>query len=331
MTMTSIGAPKPILPELPRIAERISFLYLEKCKITRTDSGLSAFDDKGEIKIPLATFSVLLLGPGTSISHRAMELISGCGTMLCWVSENGLKCFATGSPLTNSSRMAEIQASAVSNTRKRLAIARKMYQIRFPDEDVSHLTMQQLRGREGSRIRSTYIREQKRTGVEWNGRSYKVNDLSTSNAVNASLSIANSCLYGIAYAAICSLGCIPSLGFIHAGHQRSFVYDIADLYKTETSIPVAFDIAATYTDNVWAYTRREMHRMIYEHHILERVVHDIKWLLDSCGPSDDDTDILALWDTSGLRVEQGKQYCGERDNDNRYPIQMSEEPERRFI
>ena len=110
--------------------------------------------------------------------------------------------------------------------------------------------MQQLRGREGSRIRNVYRKEAARTGVKWKGRSYSVNNYSESDDVNAALSVANAVLYGIIYSVVCSLGCCPALGFIHTGHDRSFIYDIADLYKTETSIPVAFDIASETHDNI---------------------------------------------------------------------------------
>ena len=310
MTGMPVGAPKASLSELPRISERLTFLYLEHMKVVRTESGLSGYDDLGEIRIPVASISVLLMGPGTSVTHRAMELICDSGTSICWVGDGCMKCFATGSALTRTSSLAEKQARAVSNKRKHLAVARQMYQMRFPDEDVSHLTMQQLRGREGSRIRSVYSRESKRTGVKWSGRSYRADDYSKSDSVNASLSIANSCLYGVAYAAICSLGCVPSLGFIHTGHQRSFVYDLADLYKTETSIPVAFDVASGGSEDLWRRTRRLMQMVLKENHILERMVHDLKYLLDP-DMEDDDTDAVVLWDSTGLRVESGPMYGGD--------------------
>jgi len=36
----------------------------------------------------------------------------------------------------------------------------------------------------------------------------------------------------------------PAVGFIHTGKPLSFVYDIADLYKFETVVPLAFRIAS---------------------------------------------------------------------------------------
>ena len=121
------------------------------------------------------------------------------------------------------------QATLVSNQRTHLAVARKMYEMRFPDEDVSGLTMQQLRGREGSRIRSVYRKYSQQYDIPWNGREYDPEDFSSGDPVNQALSAAHACLYGLAQAVILALGCSPGLGFVHIGHERSFVYDIADL------------------------------------------------------------------------------------------------------
>ena len=105
--------------------------------------------------------------------------------------------------------------------------------------------MQQLRGKEGSRIRSLYRTLSKETGVEWNGRTYNPDDYLDSDPINRALSSSNACLYGAVQCAIVALGCSPGLGFIHTGHERSFVYDVADLYKTEISIPVSPDLATS--------------------------------------------------------------------------------------
>lgn len=151
-----VGAKKAELLELPRVSDRISFLYVEHSKINRQDSAITVTDRRGVARIPAAMISVLMLGPGTEITHRAMELIGDTGTGIVWVGERGVRLYAHGRALTRSSRLLECQAKLVSNRRSRLAVARKMYQLRFPDEDVSGLTMQQLRGREGARVRQVY-------------------------------------------------------------------------------------------------------------------------------------------------------------------------------
>ena len=141
------GAQKTELQELPQIKERLSFLYLERCLINRQDSSISIADERGTVQVPAASLSVLLLGPGTTVTHRAMELIGDAGTSVLWIGEHGVRYYASGKPLTHSASLLMMQAKLVTNTRLRLEIARKMYQMRFAGEDVSHMTMQQLRGK----------------------------------------------------------------------------------------------------------------------------------------------------------------------------------------
>ncbi|MGI5900997.1 MAG: type I-E CRISPR-associated endonuclease Cas1e [Desulfitobacteriia bacterium] len=289
---------KPDLQALPRIKDRISFLYLEHCLINRQDGAITVTDARGTVHIPAASLSVLLLGPGTNISHRAIELIGDAGTSMIWVGEHGVRYYAHGRPLTHSARLLIRQAELVSNVRTRVAVARKMYQLRFPEEEVSSLTMQQLRGREGSRIRSVYRRASKETGVPWNGREYDPNNFTGSDAVNMALSAAHACLYGVVHSVIVALGCSPGLGFIHTGHERSFVYDIADLYKAELTIPIAFEIAAEKPEDIGPATRRRVRDAISDGQILKRAVADIRWLLldDTTGEEEFETNVLYLWD-----------------------------------
>ena len=233
------GMIRPDLQALPQIGNRMTFLYLEHCQLNREDSAITVRDERGIVYVPAASISVLLLGPGTLITHRAMELIGDAGVSVIWVGEHGVRYYASGRPLTHRSKLLIRQAELVSNQRLHLAVVRKMYQMRFPNEDVSHLTMQQLRGREGSRVRSVYRKASYEWNVPWNGRTYDPEDFSSGDAVNQALSAGHACLYGLAHAVITALGCSAGLGFMHVGHECSFVYDIADLYKAEVTIPVA--------------------------------------------------------------------------------------------
>ena len=234
------GAEKANLQELPQIKERISFLYIEHCLINRQDSAISIIDERGTVNMPAASLSVLLLGPGTSVTHRAMELIGDAGASVIWIGEHGVRYYAAGRPLTHSASLLIAQAQLVTNTRGRLSVARKMYQMRFPGEDVSMLTMQQLRGKEGARVRRIYRKSAKESGVEWNGREYNPDNFDDGTLVNQALSAGTACLYGLAHSVIAAMGCSAGLGFVHTGHERSFVYDVADLYKAEFVIPLAF-------------------------------------------------------------------------------------------
>ena len=274
------GMIKPDIQDLPQISDRMTFLYLEHCKIDRKDSAITVTDEKGITHIPSAVISVLMLGPGTNISHRAMELIGDSGVSVCWIGEHGVRYYAGGRALTHSSRMIIKQAELLLNQRKHLEVARKMYAMRFPDEDISGLTLQQLRGREGSRIRKVYHQCSKKWNVEWNGRVYNPDDFTDSDLINQALSAAHVCLYGLAHAVISAIGCSPALGFIHIGHELSFVYDISDLYKADISIPVAFEITSKNPQDISREVRLRVRDEMVKAHLVERMVHDIKILLN---------------------------------------------------
>ena len=309
------GMKKPELQALPQIRDRLSFLYLEHCLINRQDGAITVTDARGTVHVPAAALGVVLLGPGTNVSHRAMELIGDAGTSVIWVGEHGVRYYAHGHPLTHSASLLIRQAELVSNVRKRVAVARQMYQLRFPDENVSTLTMQQLRGREGSRIRSAYRRASKETGVPWNGREYDSGNFGGSDTVNMALSAAHACLYGIIHSVIVALGCSPGLGFVHTGHERSFVYDIADLYKAKITIPIAFEIAAEQPEDIGSSTRHRVRDAISGGHILEQAVKDIRRLLlgDAAAGKEMETEVINLWDDKKGLVRNAVSYGKELD------------------
>ncbi|MGI6315392.1 MAG: type I-E CRISPR-associated endonuclease Cas1e [Christensenellales bacterium] len=304
------GAKKASLPDLPRINERVTFLYIEHAKINRRDSAITVADKRGIVHIPAAMIGVLLLGPGTDISHRAVELIGDTGTSMVWVGERGIRNYAHGRALAHSTRLLEKQAKLVSNTRTRLAVARKMYQMRFPEEDVSAFTMQQLRGREGARVRNAYRKYSQKYKIQWDGREYDPDDFASSTPVNQALSAANVALYGVAHSVITAIGLSPGLGFVHTGHDKSFVYDIADLYKAEYTIPLAFEIAsrAKPEDNIGSLARQAMREKFVDGKIMKRIVQDVQTLL---GAEEDEqiyADIIHLWDERERLVPHGVNY-----------------------
>lgn len=302
------GTLRPDLHELPQIRDRYTFLYLEHCILSRDSGALKAEDKDGYILIPSHAFLVLLLGPGTRVSHRAMELIADSGVIITWVGEAGTKFYAGGRPLSSSSALLQQQARLVSNQRLHLRVVRKMYSLRFPEEDVGDLTLQQLRGKEGSRVRALYRKQSAKWNVEWKGRSYKPDDFSKSDPVNQALSVANTCLYGLVHAVISGLGLAPGLGFIHVGLEKSFVYDIADLYKAEFTVPLAFELAGNNTPHIARETRKQIRNLFYQSHLVERIVADIQWLLADDGAVQIPEDTLCLWDGKRGSAEAGIQY-----------------------
>ena len=326
------GIKNPDLIALPQIKDRMSFLYLERCIINRQDGAITVTDARGTVHVPAASISVLLLGPGSNVTHRAMELIGNAGTSVIWVGEQGVRYYAHGHPLTHSARFLIRQAELVSNTRTRVAVARQMYQMRFPNEDVSSLTMKQLRGREGSRIRSIYRRASKEAGIEWQGREYDAQDFNSSNSVNKALSAAHACLYGVVHSVIVALGCSPGLGFVHTGHEQSFVYDIADLYKGIVTIPIAFVVAAEKPEDIGSTTRHRVRDAIADGQILKQCVNDIRRLLlgDLVEQEEMGIDVLHLWDDKKGFVPNAVSYGREYeemtvDSEDGYGVILEEE------
>ena len=307
--MQKAGIKKPELRDMPKIRDRMTFLYLEHCRINRQDGAVTVTDVNGVIHIPAAAISVLILGPGTEITHRAVELIGDMGITVIWTGEHGIRFYAYGRNLTHRSKLLQRQAELVSNSKKHIQVARKMYQLRFPDEDVSKLTMQQLRGREGSRIRSVYRNCAKKWNVKWSGRDYQPEDYNAGDPVNQALSAGNVCLYGLAHAVICAMGCSPGLGFVHVGHTLSFVYYLSDIYKAELTIPIAFEVASKNQDDIGSVTRRAVRDAMKSTHLLERMVKDLQYLLADENADDDDyVSALYLWDNIAGEVAHGVLY-----------------------
>ena len=292
--VNTTGMEKPEIQALPRVQDRITFIYLEHCKINRDNGAITVKTQSGITNIPAAAISVLLLGPGTDVTHRAMELIGDTGVTTIWVGEHGVRYYAHGRALTNHATLLLKQAQLVSNEKKHI---------------------QQLRGREGSRIRSLYREQAQKWNVAWGRREYKPDDYQSGDPVNKALSAGNACLYGLAHAVICALGCSPGLGFVHVGHELTFAYDIADLYKAETTIPIAFELASENPDDIGSAARRRLRDEMRKGHILDRMVHDIKFLLsDDEWQEEDYKSTLYLWDNVQGELDHGVSYAEEGDD-----------------
>ncbi|MEV4968564.1 MULTISPECIES: type I-E CRISPR-associated endonuclease Cas1e [Streptomyces] len=319
--MTTVSRRAALTPrQLTRTGERLSFVYLERCVVHRDANAITAEDAEGTTHIPSATIGTLLLGPGTRITHQAMSVLGETGAAVCWVGERGVRYYAGGRALTRSSALAEAQAVQWANVRSRLGVARAMYRLRFPDEDPAGLTRHELLGREGRRVKDCYRAQSARTGVPWHGRRYTPGDFSSGDAVNQAITAAAQCMYGIAHAVVASLGCSPGLGFVHSGHELSFVLDVADLYKTEIGIPLAFDVAAEDEEDVGSRTRRALRDRINETSLLDRCVNDIKRLLLGEGrmentATNDAPDVVTLQSDGGREVAAGRNYGGGEDFD----------------
>ena len=265
------------LQALPRISNRSTFLYVERCRIHREDAALTISDCRGVAHVPAAQLACLMCGPGTTVTTAAMALISDSGITCVWVGENGIRLYASGRGLASSSRLAEAQAKLVSNRNTHLEVARRMFAMRFEDEDPSRMTMRELRLAEARRVKAEYRTLSQRFGVKWTSRKTKVN--ADTSDINLALSVGNSCLYGVAHSVIVALGAVPSLGFVHVRHALSFVFDIADLYKSEIAWPIAFKLVSEKSADIAGDMRRQMRDSFRATHIMERIVDDIYSLL----------------------------------------------------
>jgi CRISPR-associated protein Cas1 len=308
-TVGKRGASSP--RELTRMGDRISFIYLERCTLHRDDNAITAEDADGITHIPSATIGTLLLGPGTRVTHQAMSVLGDSGAGVVWVGEQGVRFYSGGRSLTRSSALVEAQATLWANRRSRLEVARAMYRMRFPGEDPSALSRHELLGREGRRVKERYRDQAATAGLVWNGRNYTPGDFDSGDTVNQAITAAAQCMYGIAQTTIHALGCAPGLGFIHSGHELAFVLDIADLYKTEIAIPVAFEEAAHGPDDVGSRTRRAIRDRVNDIGLLRRCINDIKQLLlpdATDDPASPDTDHVTLQSDYGMNIESGRNY-----------------------
>lgn len=254
---------RPDLTDLPRIGDRVAFLFLDKVRVEQGRTGLEAWsadEDRNPIRtvIPVAQLAVLCLGPGTSVTGPAMTTLFRAGTAVIFTGADGLVAYAAARPLASDGRWAAAQARVFANPDARLAAARILYQARFPNDALPDgAPLASLRGLEGHRVKSTYrllAGQYKRPGFR------RVTQGAT-DSVNICLNRANSLLYGVALAVSGALGLSPSLGVIHQGATGAFLYDLADVYKTTVSIPAAFGAAVQSKpeDHIGRLVRQKLH------------------------------------------------------------------------
>ena len=228
------------------IKDRNSMIFIGKGRIDVRDGAFVVIDEvNGErTHIPVGSVVCIMLEPGTRISHAAVKLAAATGTLLIWVGEAGVRLYSVGQPGGARSDKLLYQAKLALDDELRLKVVRKMFEIRFKEAAPQRRSVDQLRGIEGARVRATYKLLAKQYGVEWNGRKYDPKDWARGDVINQCISAATSCLYGVTEAAILAAGYAPAIGYLHTGKPLSFVYDIADLIKFDTVVPVAFKIAA---------------------------------------------------------------------------------------
>jgi CRISPR-associated protein Cas1 len=267
---------KVSLHDLPRFTDKLSYLYVDHAVIEQEAAAISiSRDDGSSVAVPIAALAVLLLGPGTTLTHAAVKSLADNNCQIVWVGEHGVRFYAHGLGGARSSRNLLRQAFLVSNETARMQVVIRMYCMRFSERPPTDITLQQLRGREGIRVRDAYAKAAQTFGVRWTGRSYDRGNWDSADPINRALSTANACLYGLCQAAILSGGYSTALGFIHTGKQLSFVYDIADLYKARYIIPVAFREASAGSSDLETRVRRACRDLFRSERLTQRILPDI--------------------------------------------------------
>jgi CRISPR-associated protein Cas1 len=266
------------------LKDRVSVVWVEKGRLDMLDGAFVVVDKNGvRTHIPVGNVACLMLQPGTRVSHRAVELAARVGCLLLWVGEGGVRLYAAGQPGGARSDRLLYQARLALDPKLRLRVVRKMYELRFGEAPPSNRSVEQLRGMEAARVRRMYRLLSDRYRLPWKGRKYDPTHWEGSDLVNRSLSSATASLYGITEAAILAAGYAPAIGFLHWGKPRSFVYDIADLVKFETVVPLAFETAARGPENPERAVRRKCRDAFRKTRIVERLIPLIDEVLAAGG------------------------------------------------
>ncbi|AKJ38924.1 type I-E CRISPR-associated endonuclease Cas1e [Methanosarcina barkeri] len=271
-----------MLPKLKPITikERFSLLFLEKGELDVIDGAFVLVDKNGvRTQIPVGGIACLMLEPGSRVSHAAAVLAAQVGCLLIWVGEAGVRLYSAGQPGGARADRLLYQAQLALNDETRRKVVRKMYEMRFNEKLSESYSVEQMRGIEGSRVKKLYEILAKRAGIKWNGRYYDYADWDTGDLQNKCLSSATSCLYGVTEAAVLAAGYSPAIGFIHTGKPRSFIYDIADLFKFETVVPVAFQVASKAPSNPERAVRLACRDAFRETRLLKKIIPTIEEVL----------------------------------------------------
>ena len=262
---------------------RVAVFSVDRGAVDVEASALVVTDAGGvRAQLPVGATAVLMLEPGTTISHAAVKLCAENRTLILWTGEAGVRVYSAGQEGAAHSYRLLRQARLALDPQRRLAVVREMYRIRFYDEPPAKRSVEQLRGMEGARVKAAYAHLAATHGVAWTGRNYDRTDWDGQNAVNRALSSANACLYGLSHAAILISGYSAALGFVHTGYPLAFVHDLADLYKMELAAPAAFRAAAEDggpgLEMRVRHTLRDAFRRVG---LLEKIIPGIESLLDA--------------------------------------------------
>ncbi len=259
-------------------------VFVQYGQIDVIDGAFVLVDQAGvRTHIPVGSVACIMLEPGTRVSHAAVRLAAQVGTLLVWVGEAGVRLYASGQPGGARADRLLYQARLALDDDLRLKVVRRMYALRFGEEAPARRSVDQLRGIEGARVRALYKSLSAQHGVKWHARRYDHTEWDAADIPNRCLSAATSCLYGITEAAVLAAGYAPAVGFIHTGKPLSFVYDVADLFKFESVVPLAFSIAAKAPGDPERAVRLGCRDLFRKSKLLEQIIPTIEDVLAAGG------------------------------------------------
>ena len=279
-------------------ADRHGLLWLSRGALTVRDGTLrfhresqatpDSSLDSGEYGIPFQSLSMILLGPGSTVSHDALRLMARHGTALVAVGEDGVRCYTAPPLMPDTSDIARRQMRAWGDpTGSRITIARKMYAMRL-GELLPHQSLDALRGIEGARMKRTYQNLAQRYGVPWHGRRYDRSNPLTADIPNQAINHASVAVTSAAVIAVTALGAIPQLGFIHEHSGDAFALDVADLFRDSILLPAALKSAKAVIEDptldIERHTRRTAGEMLRTEDVIPKMIDRIKSLFEDVTP-----------------------------------------------
>ena len=266
---------------LPQVKEKYPFVYLEKGRIEVDDRSIKFINSENEvISIPCGIINCILLSHGTSITHEAIKILSEYNCNVFWVGEQGIHFYAYGLTPTHDTRNFMIQCELSCNSETRLIIAKKLFKYRFPNDDVSNKTLNQLMGMEGKRVKNQYIFYSEKYNIKCDYRNEHITEFEEQDVTNKYLTIFNQFLYAILCSATISMGYSPHIGFIHKSSPLPFIYDMSDLYKEKLCIEPAFRLASKFGIYDEIVAKDEFIKNIIEIDLLKKYTEDLTKLFE---------------------------------------------------
>ncbi|MBB4199534.1 type I-E CRISPR-associated endonuclease Cas1 [Rhodoblastus sphagnicola] len=270
-------------------ADRHGLIFLDRGRLTVEDGCLTfecaggGATPAGRYGLPHQSVSLMLLGPGSTISHDALRLLARHNVGLAAVGADGVRFYTAPPLLPDFSNLARAQAMFWADAGKgRLMVARRMYALRL-GEVPPHRDIAVLRGIEGARMKESYRIAAERAGIRWNGRHYDRQNPSAADLPNQALNHAASAVEGAAAIAVAATATIPQLGFIHEDSGQSFVLDVADLVRDTVTIPCAFRAAALVAkrpaENIERLARRMTGEQMRRDQLIAHLIDRIKTVL----------------------------------------------------